>query len=271
MKWYFCIESIGYIRYESYLKAAVISCRKNTSLTPILIWYEANKHVPDELRTFLDKYGVKLIHGEGLVFNELMKQREKIKITVSHSTPGAYLRFEIPLIEQEDEYVLYGDCDIMFNKEIELDDVKPRFIACAPEFQQNEWGYFNSGVMVMNIKNMRNTLDNLIDVTMARMRSGFCMGSDQGDLNGYYFQEWTRLNPLFNWKPYWGVNEDAKIIHFHGPKPDDCAAIINGLNKNEMYNTLFFLDFEAYKYYLVKFIETLGAEGVRWVPKYFGG
>jgi hypothetical protein len=22
-----------------------------------------------------------------------------------------------------------------------------------------------------------------------------------------------------NWKPYWGENAQAKIIHFHGPKP----------------------------------------------------
>ena len=30
--------------------------------------------------------------------------------------------------------------------------------------------------------------------------------------------------PLFNWKPYWGFNPLAKIVHFHGPKPADYLA-----------------------------------------------
>ena len=27
--------------------------------------------------------------------------------------------------------------------------------------------------------------------------------------------------PLFNWKPYWPVVENARILHFHGAKPAD--------------------------------------------------
>src|SRR3546814_603018 len=27
--------------------------------------------------------------------------------------------------------------------------------------------------------------------------------------------------PVFNWKPYWNLPNVAKIIHFHGPKPND--------------------------------------------------
>ena len=34
-----------------------------------------------------------------------------------------------------------------------------------------------------------------------------------------YGPRWDRLRPELNWKPYWGENADAKIIHFHGPKP----------------------------------------------------
>ena len=30
---------------------------------------------------------------------------------------------------------------------------------------------------------------------------------------------WDRLRPELNWKPYWDDNSQAKIIHFHGPKP----------------------------------------------------
>jgi hypothetical protein len=30
---------------------------------------------------------------------------------------------------------------------------------------------------------------------------------------------WNKLRPELNWKPYWGENPEAKIIHLHGPKP----------------------------------------------------
>ena len=30
---------------------------------------------------------------------------------------------------------------------------------------------------------------------------------------------WDRLRPELNWKPYWGENAQARIVHFHGPKP----------------------------------------------------
>lgn len=28
-----------------------------------------------------------------------------------------------------------------------------------------------------------------------------------------------KLRPELNWKPYWGDYAEAKVIHFHGPKP----------------------------------------------------
>ena len=31
-----------------------------------------------------------------------------------------------------------------------------------------------------------------------------------------------------NWKPYWGRNDAASIIHFHGPKPRQIASIKAG-------------------------------------------
>ena len=42
-----------------------------------------------------------------------------------------------------------------------------------------------------------------------------------------YFANGTHggIGPMedrFNWKGYWGKNDDAVIIHFHGPKPGQC-------------------------------------------------
>jgi hypothetical protein len=33
---------------------------------------------------------------------------------------------------------------------------------------------------------------------------------------------------VFNWKPYWPFNNDAAILHFHGPKIDAIEAITAG-------------------------------------------
>ena len=45
---------------------------------------------------------------------------------------------------------------------------------------------------------------------------------DQGAYNEFYSGKFVVHRwPLFNWKPYWGFNARAKLVHFHGPKPDD--------------------------------------------------
>ncbi len=41
---------------------------------------------------------------------------------------------------------------------------------------------------------------------------------DQPVLNDFYRDRWERLPLALNWKPYWGHDPAAKILHFHGPK-----------------------------------------------------
>jgi len=43
---------------------------------------------------------------------------------------------------------------------------------------------------------------------------------DQGAYQVYYRGRCDPLPVTGNWKPYWGVNPAAEIVHFHGPKPD---------------------------------------------------
>ena len=48
---------------------------------------------------------------------------------------------------------------------------------------------------------------------------------DQGAYNGHYQGRFfVHLDARWNWKPYWGHNRAAALVHFHGPKPDDYAA-----------------------------------------------
>ena len=48
---------------------------------------------------------------------------------------------------------------------------------------------------------------------------------DQGAYNAFYQGRFdVHRSPVFNWKPYWGYNSGAKLIHFHGPKVPEYLA-----------------------------------------------
>ena len=38
-------------------------------------------------------------------------------------------------------------------------------------------------------------------------------------LRAFFGDNYTALSRTLNWKPYWGWNPEAEIVHFHGPKP----------------------------------------------------
>jgi hypothetical protein len=53
------------------------------------------------------------------------------------------------------------------------------------------------------------------------------IGFDQGIYMALYAGRWERLPAEYNWKPYWGHCPEAKIVHFHGPKPTEREALRN--------------------------------------------
>lgn len=265
MKWYFSMESVGYQRYGQMMKAAVASCRKNTTLDPILIWNAPDGSFPVEFYNFLSQHGVQIICHNSQI-HDLCRQ---IGID-NHVIAGSYLRYEVPQIEQTDEFVLYTDVDVIFTGDPQLGGSRPRYFSCAPEFDPNYWGYFNSGIMLMNVPAMRATNEHLVAATMARIKAGFCSAYDQGDLNAFYFDTWDRLDLGLNWKPYWGINPDAKIIHFHGPKPDDYFYLMKGDKKDALAHRMIALNPEAYKHYVCEYVTYVEAAGEKWTPKLFG-
>ena len=251
------MESQGLPRYGPLIQAAVISCRNHTSLDPVFLWYDPNGHMPQWLRDFFAKYQVKVLFQESRIYRAAQARN----IEVNHYTSGIFLRFDIPEIEQDDDLVLYTDCDVMFRQELALNDLRPRIFAAGPEFYPDYWGYFNSGVMLMNIPEMRRTSPYLFEATLARMQAGFGVGHDQGDLNAFYFEQWDRLPLEYNWKPYWGVNDRSVILHFHGPKPMDLYAIFNGKKKDDTALKMLTLNLEAFKHYSLEFVKCLSEAG----------
>merc|ERR1712183_971764 len=63
---------------------------------------------------------------------------------------------------------------------------------------------------------------------------------DQGALIDFYNRSFTIImNPMFNWKPYWGFNSSAVLIHFHGPKPADYAMHRSNQSTHTLFDKVF--------------------------------
>ena len=139
---------------------------------------------------------------------------------------GAYLRLEIPEVCKRnnfsDEFVLYTDCDVIFLKQPDFSSYSPKYFAASTESNraglilENMYPNMNSGVMLINVNGMGSSLNKF---------SEFCINNkfdfkavDQGALMEFYKNQWDFLAEEYNWKTYWGINKNAFIIHYHGPK-----------------------------------------------------
>ena len=257
MKWYFCIESAGFVKFAPYIQAAVLSCRKHTDLTPVCLLHEHDKTYDRTILSFLKAHDVKVIKTRSRVYRRALR----LGLDAPPHTAGTHLRYEIPLVEQDEEFVLYTDCDVLFNGPVQLGDLQPRLFAAGPEFHPTNYAYFNSGIMLMNVEEMRRTADDLLTATLCRMKSGFPTTHDQADLNGFYFEQWDRLPAIYNWKPYWGEDAAARIIHFHGPKPADIWIALAGGHPDHMVNTMVGMNPAGCRQYIIQFLDTLAHAG----------
>lgn len=244
MKWYFCINEDGLERYAGMLRVAVASARARTSLSPQLI-YDGGEH---PLIGQFASAGVSVHHARTPLLPAILARPEGPGYR-HRIAAGAYLRMEIARIEQADEFVLYTDCDVMFQDEVELSGLRPATLAAAPEFGPDEWSYFNSGSMLLNVACLKQSYDGLIALSAARLGA---TAYDQAVYNEFFAGRWERLPPAFNWKPYWGRNDAAPIIHFHGPKLPALAALIDGAEGevvHDVWRELFERAPDAYRHY----------------------
>ncbi|WP_041257455.1 hypothetical protein [Fibrella aestuarina] len=238
--------------YDQLLKVAVYSALKNTTLQLYCIF----DGLPNELTKWLESKNVTVIFRRSYLYNKLAYITcEKLNNpSLLNIGGGAFLRVEIPAIMQEfgynDRFVLYTDCDVMFQKDVAegLSRYEPKFFAVAPENNINSYRLMNSGVMLMNMPNLqkrdkdfRNYVEKNLEsyipgigkpvrpnllVYALSGRVNYYPAWDQSAYQHYYTQNWLsipgwdKLPPSFNWKPYWGDSSQADIVHFHGPKPN---------------------------------------------------
>ena len=112
MKWYFALSGTSLSPddiYANCIRAAVRSAVRNTTLIPNLI-FDGPKN--DFIRE-LEDCGVTIIYHRSRLYDTFCSAYQE-NLPLQRIAAGAYLRVDIPLIETEEDYVLYTDCDVLF-------------------------------------------------------------------------------------------------------------------------------------------------------------
>jgi hypothetical protein len=223
VKWYFAINEAG-ARGEVgwHAKLAALSALQRTGLEPVLLHTGA----PGPLTAWMESRGVRVLNVH-LPFEQQIAELEA-RGRYSSAFLGHWLRSMICLLENTDQFVLYTDCDVVFMSDPDLGDVRPAYFACAPEFQRDNWNYVNTGVMVLNVPALKADFQRFIAYALDMMERKGSSHRDQIAYNEFYRGAWERLDPRFNWKPYWEPVENIAILHYHGPKLGAVRAIVDG-------------------------------------------
>lgn len=261
MKWYTALSSYSSSSYTNMLDVAVASCLANTPFKPHIICDKKIPYTKKLEKQYKDK--IKVIYHSGKIFKSFCKQfKNDNQLANQLGTAGTYLRAEVPIIETQDKYVLYTDADVIFYdpKNGPRDVPAPDYFAAAPEFDYNNWSYFNAGSMIMNTESMREQYNTFYNYVKDKFKQLVDHAHDQAAYNLLFKGKWNRLPVEYNWKPGWGVNDRAVVVHFHGPKPDDVRKYFNNeltdvnidvsVDGLQLYKSLIQRDVSAYKKYL---------------------
>jgi len=172
----------------------------------------------------IDDYLIEVVNGELEIIEVKSKIISHIEKTFENykQVGGAYLMFEIPKIciekNYEDKFVLYCDYDIICNKDFSnLLPCNIKYLAACPEWEKNNTNYFNTGVIWINPKNMLEMYNECENQILLNLNIEM---HDQSILNSVLGNKWSKLDLRMNWKPYWGINNDSYILHYHWLKPD---------------------------------------------------
>lgn len=210
MKWYTGINDAGLPHYSEHLRAALSSAISVGGLDAHILF----DGEPNDLFAAMGRSDFTVHRCRTGIWNDIQAQPP-----VSGWSPqvaaGAYLRLEIPSIERDDEFVLYTDNDVLFTRKPDLSHVRPRIAAAAVEPVPGGWKNRCSGVLVLNLPALRREYDEMIGLARATLGTSMY---DQDVYNIHLEDKWGDLPLEAHWKPYWGVNPSASIVHFNGPK-----------------------------------------------------
>lgn len=266
MDWVFCLDQRSANWFADMIKVAVVSAREHTRLRPLCL-FDGDQTPP--VLTWLERNGVRIIRTQVPFRAELYSERVLLANQGTPYSPeqasGAYLRLMSPE-HVESEFFLYSDCDIQF-----LGDPAPLFVeptivgACAEmhlvDGKLVTASAFNSGVMY--IKRTAFAAERAAIIERARANTFYYRKTrsfDQTILNICLEGRWTPQDERLNWRAFQGVHPDARILHFHGPKPSRIRALLEGkADESEMQHLWPLVEPQqaAFRHYLDLFTATL--------------
>lgn len=227
MKWVFATneQSLQSERedWPRLIRAAVNSAKCNTSLDPILLYDGAEIELIRDLKAD----GVTVIQHRSSLYPFLKDFHSRKDPQNFQIASGAFLRIDVPVLFR-DEFVLYTDCDVIFLRDVDIAEIRPNCFACAPERNRGDKKNINTGVMLMNTRALRQ--DHGDFCAFIQNNYSNLVSYDQGAYLSFYKDRYEILPDEMNWKPYWGYDSGATIVHFHGPKPRTVLGLLAGLN-----------------------------------------
>lgn len=237
MKWFFAYNGLRPAKFDLHIRVMVRSAQANTSLEPHLLY---SGEPGDPIVPFAEGHGVRVIHRKSSILPDLQRIKDRFPDYHLLGATGAFLRIDLPTICRDlgydDEVVLYTDCDVVFARDLPEPSshafMRPALFSCGPEGSPPDWSKMNSGVMFMNVVNLAKDLPafrEFITSGDTLYQELYKQGAfDQAAYQLFYDSRWDRLPLEYNWRPYWGFNEEALIVHFHGPKIPHLRRIMSG-------------------------------------------
>jgi lipopolysaccharide biosynthesis glycosyltransferase len=218
LKWFCAVSAATLDFYNGYnmrdlIRVAIFSAIRNTALRPHVIYDGSHDAFTEELK----RLGATVITHRSPLDDAFIAHAGENWMW-RHVMAGAFLRFEIPIIERQEEFVLYTDCDVLFLRDPQFGTQLPLVFGATSQVSTDPAQDMNSGVMLINVPNMGKVLPRLNEFA----RKSLHLGLDQEVLRAFFGTNYLVLDRSLNWKPYWGWDPRAQIVHFHGPKPGAC-------------------------------------------------
>lgn len=228
MQWFLALNEGGpaFKQYADMARVAIHTALARTSLRPHLL-YDGQEN---DFTHWVRQRNVPVIACRTSLFAELTDlARRRNEPGFAAALPGIFLRVELPALRERlglDARVLYTDCDVLFQREV-VDILEPigcKYFAVAAESDRALPQEMNTGVMWMHLPEMFRLDEQFREYLRENIDALPAMAWDQGAYRSFYRSPdhvplWENLPPEMNWKPYWEDYSNARIIHFHGPKP----------------------------------------------------
>ncbi|MGH7997045.1 MAG: hypothetical protein ACREFX_11900 [Opitutaceae bacterium] len=209
--------------YGEMLKVAILSLRRHTDLQPVVV-YDGGDNV---LARWLAGYGVEVIRHRCRLYPELERLAAATgdPAYLNHG-PGILLKADLADLCSArgwgTDRIVFCDCDVMFLGDPAPDwpELEGACFAAAPEDDPSAPERLNTGVMLIEVSAMLPRAEPFRRFLAGILPEAAKVSWDQHAYRLFFGRDdWRSLRPELNWKPYWGVNPSAKILHFHGPKP----------------------------------------------------